>query len=539
MADTTDPTELWNTIRAMQIEINELKFRPVVFSSASEAMEALDLQFRATNDAGDVRTIMSAVNLLEEFGVSAHFAGFAPDGSPTMWIDADTGRVFLANVSFNETVLLEALMTLNQLGNILQQTATVGSETRVLQVGMQDNGSGVPEGIVGIFEPFPDVIAVPNGNFATGDMTDWSTLVGEWSVVNGVATGKSLGQNPSARNDGFAVVGGNTYAFGCTTSGNLGILLSSATNLVSIVIKTDVSFYSAEGAALLGTSNVTTRSKSVSNAPYNTMPFPRDYFSNAYLIELTEQKNIKTPVGATWAEIRSYVSSVTYSGGTLVFSEDTSTYSIGISISNFVCVEALKNNMLRFRDDGIYVEQSGGGTEFKIIPSAGNIYESGAYYTMPLTTNTITALALTANRQYAIPIHINKQVAIASLDINVSTLASAKTAQVALYMDVGGGIDTAQLVFSSAEVSVATVGVKSFAAGIVVDPGLYYLAVQSNGAPQVSGAAVTASQSVLGYTALPSTRVTCKYRATTYGDWSNGAWLNLTTTNPLVWIKIS
>jgi hypothetical protein len=100
-----------------------------------------------------------------------------------------------------------------------------------------------------------------------------------------------------------------------------------------------------------------------------------------------------------------------------------------------------------------------------------------------------------------------------------------------------------QLMQVSGAVSVATIGVKTFAMNARLQPGMYYFGLQSNGAPAVAGAAVTASIPNQGYTVIPSTRVTCKYRDVTYGSWgywqSSANWLNLTTTNPLIWAKIT
>ena len=59
----------------------------------SGAADAGEVQFRATDpDTGMLRMVMSAINLLDELGVSAYLAGLAADGTtPTFWGDADTG----------------------------------------------------------------------------------------------------------------------------------------------------------------------------------------------------------------------------------------------------------------------------------------------------------------------------------------------------------------------------------------------------------------------------------------------------------------
>src|SRR6266545_8332401 len=56
------------------------------------APEIGELDFQAVDDQGRLRMIMSAINLLEELGISAHFAGLDEDGVPQFWISADNGK---------------------------------------------------------------------------------------------------------------------------------------------------------------------------------------------------------------------------------------------------------------------------------------------------------------------------------------------------------------------------------------------------------------------------------------------------------------
>jgi hypothetical protein len=57
------------------------------------AQEFGEIDFRAVDSDGKLRMVMSALNLLSELGISAHFAGVAADGvTPTAWLDADNGK---------------------------------------------------------------------------------------------------------------------------------------------------------------------------------------------------------------------------------------------------------------------------------------------------------------------------------------------------------------------------------------------------------------------------------------------------------------
>ena len=68
--------------------------RNVKAESSSDLVDNHDMETRAIDDNGLLRMIMSATNLFNEIGVSAHFAGLAADGvTPTLWIDADNGKL--------------------------------------------------------------------------------------------------------------------------------------------------------------------------------------------------------------------------------------------------------------------------------------------------------------------------------------------------------------------------------------------------------------------------------------------------------------
>ncbi len=50
-------------------------------------------QFRARDTSGRLRMIMSGLNLLTEYGISAYFAGFDEKGTPQFWANADNGTM--------------------------------------------------------------------------------------------------------------------------------------------------------------------------------------------------------------------------------------------------------------------------------------------------------------------------------------------------------------------------------------------------------------------------------------------------------------
>lgn len=57
------------------------------------AAEIGALQFKAFEPSGQLRMIMSAINLLEEFGINAHFAGFDVNGVAQIYLSADDGSL--------------------------------------------------------------------------------------------------------------------------------------------------------------------------------------------------------------------------------------------------------------------------------------------------------------------------------------------------------------------------------------------------------------------------------------------------------------
>ncbi|RPJ18781.1 MAG: hypothetical protein EHM35_21495, partial [Planctomycetaceae bacterium] len=88
----SDPESIQNLILDLKRRVAALEQSFVSANAADELVSELgDLDFRAVDDEGRLRMIMSAINLLEEFGISAHYIGFDTDGTPQVWDSADDG----------------------------------------------------------------------------------------------------------------------------------------------------------------------------------------------------------------------------------------------------------------------------------------------------------------------------------------------------------------------------------------------------------------------------------------------------------------
>lgn len=143
--------------------------------------EALD--FRAIDGAGNLRMIMSAINLLEEFGISAYLAGFDENGKPTLWLDADFGSLYLKD---------DVLRLLLQWHDLGQNTIS------------GDNVYAVA------YDPLNNVV------YVGGDFTEIGGLTG----VNGIAKYDIDADEWSALGTGLGA-GGSAAALAVDSAGNL------------------------------------------------------------------------------------------------------------------------------------------------------------------------------------------------------------------------------------------------------------------------------------------------------------------------------
>lgn len=143
------------------------------------------------------------------------------------------------------------------------------------------------------------------------------------------------------------------------------------------------------------------------------------------------------------------------------------------------------------------------------------------WYTSPTNGTALTTGALTANRLYAIPFIVTKVMTVDQMSINVTTLGSGSSVRVGIYADNGNNYPGA-LVVDGGSVSTATLGVKTYTAGLpaTLDAGLYWLAIVSNAtAPTIRSFAVASLNPILGYaSSLPTNAQFGWFAAFTFGS---------------------
>jgi len=169
--------------REVDHDLYMAKIKNVTGESLDEmAPEIGQLDYRAVDENGKLRMIMSAINLLADFGISAHFAGFKEDGvSPSFWADADYGA--LAALGGNLLVDGDGLSIF---GLVLAQyfEATNGSETRRFYIGMTlPQDETVPVLTMQYTGPEATNLAT-NGDFEDGDLTGWTDANSAWEVID-------------------------------------------------------------------------------------------------------------------------------------------------------------------------------------------------------------------------------------------------------------------------------------------------------------------------------------------------------------------
>lgn len=260
----------------------------------------------------------------------------------------DDGDLIINSVILNGTAL-DAGLIRNEEGYITEQNTTNGSELRTMQIGMIDNGT-YAEGRIEFNEPSSSSVTVPNGDFATNDMTNWTVNAGTWDASAGYAVGTaSSPTKPSIKNTTkIAVTAGNTYTFigqfSASCSGTYGTAVT-----FSVVTKLDVKFYTA-GDALVSTVNVGTRTGSQAYAT------PAELSQGgASLGWGSITKNILVPATATKYEFVAYINS---------FSGDSCT----LSVDDFTCVQVAAQSAIVMKDGALFYEKSD-GTEFEIKKS--------------------------------------------------------------------------------------------------------------------------------------------------------------------------
>lgn len=139
-----------------------------------------------------------------------------------------------------------------------------------------------------------------------------------------------------------------------------------------------------------------------------------------------------------------------------------------------------------------------------------------AWYTSPTTGTALTTGAIVANRLYAIPFVVPKQIKIDRIAINVTT-NSTGNARLGIYDDSGSLYPT-RLIIDAGEITTSTTGVKSITlSNLVLMPGLKWLVVVGNGGPTLRSFAVASMLPVMGFAStLPTAANLGLYVSFTY-----------------------
>lgn len=94
--NNTDPEELRNIIHRLRQQLaGSLRPPPNTIVNANPGLFPMTefREARAVDNQGRLRMIMSALDLFEQHGIHAHFAGFSTSGNPQIWLSADDGSL--------------------------------------------------------------------------------------------------------------------------------------------------------------------------------------------------------------------------------------------------------------------------------------------------------------------------------------------------------------------------------------------------------------------------------------------------------------
>ncbi len=165
--DDAKPDNIQNVVREQAVSVRALERRNVSASQLSNlANEFGELAFRAVDDMGRLRMIMSAISLLEEFGIKAYFAGLNVNGKPTFWVDADDGALTAAagNTKVNAHGILSSAW-----GPMIG----IDDGDTLIFGGMNLSGFGLASG-VHYLGPYTLDLFADNGDFEYGDFTNYT-----------------------------------------------------------------------------------------------------------------------------------------------------------------------------------------------------------------------------------------------------------------------------------------------------------------------------------------------------------------------------
>jgi hypothetical protein len=142
-----NPDELSSVVLRQGTAIQQVGQSFVRVGSLDEIAGSIgELAFRARDANGNLRMIMSAINLLEELGVDAHFAGVDQNGVVQFWLNADNGKLNFSAEEFPSITPIEWVAddTGAVLGRILSfYVVDIASGMYMLGQGKDSNHYGV------------------------------------------------------------------------------------------------------------------------------------------------------------------------------------------------------------------------------------------------------------------------------------------------------------------------------------------------------------------------------------------------------------
>lgn len=179
-----------------------------------------------------------------------------------------------------------------------------------------------------------------------------------------------------------------------------------------------------------------------------------------------------------------------------------------IDASGTETIDGLLTWDLRFAED--YIEIVSDGANWKTLDYSTfdiNAYkrrgstENRWYIAGRIENTALSSIAITANILYANPIIISKPLSLSDLAINVTTGVAATNAKLAIYKD-NGNLIPASLVYDAGAIATATnstfASIAVSPSPIKLQPGLYWLAVVSDGGATIRFIPVASQLPILG-----------------------------------------
>lgn len=145
---------------------------------------------------------------------------------------------------------------------------------------------------------------------------------------------------------------------------------------------------------------------------------------------------------------------------------------------------------------------------------AREVFRTGEYV-LPfvLSCYSISQATMTANTIYAVPFLAARDMTVDRIAINVITADTGNSARMGIYRD-GNNLYPGELLLDAGEVSVGTTGVKAITIDQSLMKGLYWLAIVSDGTPNVR--VLTNAVTILGMNSTHANHQTGWSAAFTY-----------------------